>query len=1153
MKKRGQMALESLITRGWSIFLIILILGVFFFLFSINQNYASSILNFVNQQRGSISGNAILSSELVEISSQVAQNSNLQVSINPKSQGIYKFAYVYDSEDNLKQVFSFDCEDICKEKKETQVFINDSYFGDYYVAVFDYDSDSYVKKEFKVVFEGEIIEDCFLKRAYWEREEASNSENVNLILESENCEGKEAVFSIYRNDWIFDNFIENISTLINSEKTIVSWNAKFSNLLFGNPEYYFKVKVNPEIESENNLIVLQGEVSKQPAIGFKDEGWYSWAKDSSNSRIADDSVVPPFSVKWSALYPGSETNHYLHLTRLLYQDGRLFVVMARHQSSNKGNGVTAYNATTGSLLWNRQAGGVKGNIGLFVLSNGYVWGGLDHNGQLSASVETGESVGGGARDSYANADESGVYSNGIPCTDCSTIKLEPLVPIFKPRYKVVNDSMFGNAVRFPPYPGYNFQSRDYLNVGNNLNPGSDDLTIMLWFKWDGSDGDNTLFVKGETSDYYSTIYRAGILGGKVYYTLKSDEPYSQGKKYGSGSFNCSKNEWCHFALTYDHEYQRMYKNGELVFEQNRTGDIGSNEKNIYIGGFKETNSFGGVIDEFAMFNLALSEEEIQEKMNSEITPDSSTQVLLHFNNDSAYGENDEFFYDYSENENNAFYNGHVNFYAPWSYSISSTYTGVPSSWYGGDGGLGQLALHDGIIYLPDGILSARNTSTGEVIWKNGSWPIVRFSPSSNPLELLRVGDVSHFSEVTYSDEKVYVFGKVCNAITNQITTTLSGFTIITVNETTCTNWSVPCLYSYDALTGERLGEICFDMSSYLNPANMYSKGRTFQTIIENNIAYISTIEQIVAINTLSKQKIWEYNRPVKLDSRGNYDIEDDPTDIGDIALSGDYIFGLEHFSDSLFVFDKNTGEIVWTFKSDDWDRLTGLAIVDNMVFVSGEHGKIYALEQKYTQLEIVNQETELPAGLQNTEYISYNYNMGITYKAVFKVKEGQWPFNWELVSGKLPSGLSLINDDESYNSMLIGTPTESGDFTFTIRVSDAQENSDEKEFNLKILPDSKEFTITLQDNENYSGCEDSYIYAHSAYVNTNFGNKSVLSLYQPSVNQRALIRFRIFQSEGGPVPDDAIITSAQLTLTKTTAATRKGKVYTLLGNGMKIL
>ena len=57
-------------------------------------------------------------------------------------------------------------------------------------------------------------------------------------------------------------------------------------------------------------------------------------------------------------------------------------------------------------------------------------------------------------------------------------------------------------------------------------------------------------------------------------------------------------------------------------------------------------------------------------------------------------------------------------------------------------------------------------------------------------------------------------------------------------------------------------------------------------------------------------------------------------------------------------------------------------------------------------------------------YLSYeNYT--------FKVQDGQFPFTWEISNGNLPDGLSLITDEDNYNSYLYGTPTKAGDFTFT--------------------------------------------------------------------------------------------------------------------------
>lgn len=58
---------------------------------------------------------------------------------------------------------------------------------------------------------------------------------------------------------------------------------------------------------------------------------------------------------------------------------------------------------------------------------------------------------------------------------------------------------------------------------------------------------------------------------------------------------------------------------------------------------------------------------------------------------------------------------------------------------------------------------------------------------------------------------------------------------------------------------------------------------------------------------------------------------------------------------------------------------------------------------------------------------------------------GQPPFNWEIVSGSLPEGLALTPAGN-----IDGTPSESGDFTFTVRVIDNQDISAEKTFGLEV-------------------------------------------------------------------------------------------------------
>jgi hypothetical protein len=79
------------------------------------------------------------------------------------------------------------------------------------------------------------------------------------------------------------------------------------------------------------------------------------------------------------------------------------------------------------------------------------------------------------------------------------------------------------------------------------------------------------------------------------------------------------------------------------------------------------------------------------------------------------------------------------------------------------------------------------------------------------------------------------------------------------------------------------------------------------------------------------------------------------------------------------------------------------------------------------------------------------------------------------------------------------------------------------------VSDGSAVTVTLQDGTNgYQGTADVYL---DRYLPTyNRGTSS--ELYDKAATFSALVRFAIFQSEGGPVPDGATITSATLSLYK---------------------
>lgn len=68
--------------------------------------------------------------------------------------------------------------------------------------------------------------------------------------------------------------------------------------------------------------------------------------------------------------------------------------------------------------------------------------------------------------------------------------------------------------------------------------------------------------------------------------------------------------------------------------------------------------------------------------------------------------------------------------------------------------------------------------------------------------------------------------------------------------------------------------------------------------------------------------------------------------------------------------------------------------------------------------------------------------------SVFLVREGgSGPFQWDVVSGSLPAGISLTAEGE-----LTGTPTAPGDASFEVRVRDAGTQSATATLALHVEP-----------------------------------------------------------------------------------------------------
>jgi uncharacterized protein (TIGR03437 family) len=92
--------------------------------------------------------------------------------------------------------------------------------------------------------------------------------------------------------------------------------------------------------------------------------------------------------------------------------------------------------------------------------------------------------------------------------------------------------------------------------------------------------------------------------------------------------------------------------------------------------------------------------------------------------------------------------------------------------------------------------------------------------------------------------------------------------------------------------------------------------------------------------------------------------------------------------------------------------------------------------------------TSLPNGQVNQGYFT-------TFTAI----GGTTPYTWSFLSGSLPAGISF-----STNGSLVGTPTSSGNFTFTTRVTDAASNTANATLSVTISSSSLQIATTTLPN-----------------------------------------------------------------------------------------
>jgi hypothetical protein len=153
---------------------------------------------------------------------------------------------------------------------------------------------------------------------------------------------------------------------------------------------------------------------------------------------------------------------------------------------------------------------------------------------------------------------------------------------------------------------------EHLKVlhSDSLNP--DEMTIALWVNWSGENEPCRIIAKYQ---YLTGGYRLEIQGGGTNFLIH--DKVANEHSYVA-NLKPIPNEWTHLAVTFDGEKQSGFVNGEIGNLDTPwnawDGPIGHTKAPLKMGAFQENSVFTGILDEVAIYNRALTEQEILEVM-----------------------------------------------------------------------------------------------------------------------------------------------------------------------------------------------------------------------------------------------------------------------------------------------------------------------------------------------------------------------------------------------------------------------------------------------------------------------------------------------------------------------------------------------------------
>ncbi len=196
--------------------------------------------------------------------------------------------------------------------------------------------------------------------------------------------------------------------------------------------------------------------------------------------------------------------------------------------------------------------------------------------------------------------------------------------------KYVSTNAGGNALNL----GANNSSK-YVSIPSNLNSSftGNQVTLEGWFNLATAGGGNPMLI-GEAFNG----------DGKITFCM-----YRNGQNIIAGFFNGAwvqvtsataipLNSWTHIAATYDQTAIRIYINGVLNASLNANQALPTGSEVWFLGKRWDgtTEMFSGIMDEIRIWNVARTQAQIQETMNSTV-PTNSTGLRAYYKLDETTG------------------------------------------------------------------------------------------------------------------------------------------------------------------------------------------------------------------------------------------------------------------------------------------------------------------------------------------------------------------------------------------------------------------------------------------------------------------------------------------------------------------------------------